>query len=555
MTIFTERRERSVILTTEILIQNLSDQIIYSHICRSSLAHIKGILFPEEGSPPVNDYLYLCKLTDFREDYLQTTGCTFLVCAGGPPSVPEETLRAYKERFDQARSSVLVFGGDIFRLYNRVSAELTGYSQWIYDLQSTDNLQLLSDYACRRTGCTIAVLGSYFQVLAFSPYQNEGDFLFSLFRDGGSLSLDSVLEILDKEHSSMGKQTLLLRFKDKDYIDYPVRNKSRIIARVIVWPPEEEISTLVMPYMNDLLRAVTPLLLSSDSIIQHSRNTSGALIADLVERRLTSQEELLRRLSVTPELLKGKYFHVIVIMFPSEETSVPYHYLSGQLEQIFPDSSVVSYEKNLVVISSLNSRRSSLTFDRGRLQHLLESFDAFAGIGNLTRFLISMRTLYLQALATARLGRIFRDNMEERIFYYNDYSVYHYIDLCFESAVKLHQYDNATHLCHPGVIAILRHDQKNETDLYNTLRNYLENNCNASLCAKKMFVHRNTINYRINVIEELIGGSLSDSRLRLTIQMSFLVLEYEKKYMGVDEISRLNKKELTSDIQIFHPQT
>ena len=128
--------------------------------------------------------------------------------------------------------------------------------------------------------------------------------------------------------------------------------------------------------------------------------------------------------------------------------------------------------------------------------------------------------------------------------------VYFITDLCFDAAVKLHQFTNMSHLCHPGVIAILRYDKSNGTALAETLRTYLNCSCNATMCAKALFVHRNTINYRIGVIEELLKGSLADPMLRAEVQLSLWILEHEKQYHGIDELARIEKTALNSDLRI-----
>ena len=56
---------------------------------------------------------------------------------------------------------------------------------------------------------------------------------------------------------------------------------------------------------------------------------------------------------------------------------------------------------------------------------------------------------------------------------------------------------------------LVRHDAAKGTNLIETLRIYLASNCNAKLASEKMFVHRNTLNYRLKLIESLSGRDLS----------------------------------------------
>ncbi|WP_406243270.1 PucR family transcriptional regulator [Tissierella carlieri] len=63
-------------------------------------------------------------------------------------------------------------------------------------------------------------------------------------------------------------------------------------------------------------------------------------------------------------------------------------------------------------------------------------------------------------------------------------------------------------------------------ELIITLKSFLECNQNYSLTAEKLFVHNNTVRYRINKIKNLIDMDSEDSveRLKIEIVLKFLKL-------------------------------
>jgi sugar diacid utilization regulator/GAF domain-containing protein len=63
--------------------------------------------------------------------------------------------------------------------------------------------------------------------------------------------------------------------------------------------------------------------------------------------------------------------------------------------------------------------------------------------------------------------------------------------------------------------AVLRHDAANGTHLMDTLRTYLDSNCNQRETAVKLFVHQKTVKYRLEVIEKLTGLKLSEHHDRM----------------------------------------
>ncbi|MGE1165539.1 PucR family transcriptional regulator [Peribacillus simplex] len=62
-----------------------------------------------------------------------------------------------------------------------------------------------------------------------------------------------------------------------------------------------------------------------------------------------------------------------------------------------------------------------------------------------------------------------------------------------------------------------------EQSLLETLSVYLETHCQISETAKRLFVHRNTVVYRLEKCEELLGKSLKDSEATLQIRLALRI--------------------------------
>ncbi len=81
------------------------------------------------------------------------------------------------------------------------------------------------------------------------------------------------------------------------------------------------------------------------------------------------------------------------------------------------------------------------------------------------------------------------------------------------------------HVCLGGLQELIAYDNKNETELYKTLKVYLENERNAVHTAKELFIHRSTLFYRLDRIKELIHIDLDDANVRLYTSISYRILE------------------------------
>jgi len=85
---------------------------------------------------------------------------------------------------------------------------------------------------------------------------------------------------------------------------------------------------------------------------------------------------------------------------------------------------------------------------------------------------------------------------------------------------------------------LLAHDLERRSDLVRTLRVYFASGANASEAADRLFLHRNSMLYRLARIQSLTGLDLKDPRARLVLQLGLL---------------RIDKPERSADDAIEHP--
>lgn len=66
---------------------------------------------------------------------------------------------------------------------------------------------------------------------------------------------------------------------------------------------------------------------------------------------------------------------------------------------------------------------------------------------------------------------------------------------------------------------ILEHDEKNDTKFLETRQMYFQQNGDLNLMAEKLFMHANTVRYRLKKIEELLDTDLQriENRVNLSV--------------------------------------
>ena len=80
-------------------------------------------------------------------------------------------------------------------------------------------------------------------------------------------------------------------------------------------------------------------------------------------------------------------------------------------------------------------------------------------------------------------------------------------------------------LLHPALKKLAAYDDAYQANMFDTLRVYLENDRNAQRCAKELYLHRNSLQYRIKRIQEIADIDLDDPEERSYLRLSFFLYE------------------------------
>ncbi|WP_081497475.1 helix-turn-helix domain-containing protein [Tetragenococcus halophilus] len=67
---------------------------------------------------------------------------------------------------------------------------------------------------------------------------------------------------------------------------------------------------------------------------------------------------------------------------------------------------------------------------------------------------------------------------------------------------------------------LIAYDQKNQLNLLQTLASYLANHQNIAVTARKLYIHRNTLIYRIERIENILAIDITEPNIALSLQLA-----------------------------------
>lgn len=130
-----------------------------------------------------------------------------------------------------------------------------------------------------------------------------------------------------------------------------------------------------------------------------------------------------------------------------------------------------------------------------------------------------------QAKSAIAIGR--RMDPQSTVYVYDDYRT-------FDLFRHLEHGSKLADFYYPPLLKVIQHDAENGTDLAKTLFAYISDPEHAHAVSEKLGVHRNTLYYRLNRIEELMGKDSTGEGFRSAqsfgqIYLTFAMLLYEGK--------------------------
>jgi len=125
-----------------------------------------------------------------------------------------------------------------------------------------------------------------------------------------------------------------------------------------------------------------------------------------------------------------------------------------------------------------------------------------------------LRTAVRQAIDALELGQ--RISSFESPYYYEEMGLYRLL-------AGLRARDELGRFYEETLGVLVRYDGEHNTELVHTLEIFFEQNTNASQTSRVLFVHRNTLNYRLQRIAEITGLDLNEAEARLAFQLALKV--------------------------------
>ncbi|MFI3253437.1 MAG: helix-turn-helix domain-containing protein [Eubacteriales bacterium] len=211
------------------------------------------------------------------------------------------------------------------------------------------------------------------------------------------------------------------------------------------------------------------------------------------------------------------------VAFLIRQTEVPETGLFDCLQGIFPDKSkdfVISVsEEDVAVIKQLSAMTEGKELVK-MAQVIADDIEkelhisVVVGIGTVVAHVRDLARSYKEAGIAIDVGKVF--DTEKMIINYENLGIGRII------------YQLPTVLCQMFLQEVFKKDPIDALDQETllTIHKFFENNLNVSETARKLFVHRNTLVYRLEKIKKLTGLDLREFDDAITFQVALMVNRY-----------------------------
>ncbi len=168
----------------------------------------------------------------------------------------------------------------------------------------------------------------------------------------------------------------------------------------------------------------------------------------------------------------------------------------------------------VVIINALKTEQTHYIIDsfRQRIDKKMPSKNVWVGVSSQVVDITSLRTAYLRAKAAVSMAQ----DQGKSLIYFDDMGVYQLLYSIPDRSLLSEMY---TRLLSP----LEEYDKEHHANYIETLEMYLKCSGSIQAMANQMFIHRNTILYRMSNIKHLIGCELETADERLPFLIACMI--------------------------------
>ncbi|MGT9638039.1 PucR family transcriptional regulator [Enterococcus faecalis] len=393
-------------------------------------------------------------------------------------------------------------------------------------MQDVDATRFIAEFA-KILNAPIILLSPWQQVIAHSNYFY-----------GNQKSAEFFIEQLSKDHfQQLAQEKKIFRLQDErqeniQVAGFPIRVNDYFPYYLLVLSPEQIPYPISEFAIDQAILVLTFMLFKNQKIAESFEH----LKTDFLDRLLDTHQEALSKhqnwleLWKNYRLINSDYYQLAIVYGvtkPENETHIRYQQAEGQLifqwlkeqlPEILPDVALFKLKNQnksiLIFQSKKNDHLMILQNLAERLQQALPITIRFA-LGNAYENLEDLPNSYIEASSTLEASLHAQKPATVQLFHPKGLAV------LFEKIGT----EDVEYFCQQQLKELAYPTEPTLQELRKTLKVFLDFNCEITKTANALYLHRNTIKYRMNQCEKLLDTSIQEPETSLLLRVALELSE------------------------------
>ena len=301
-----------------------------------------------------------------------------------------------------------------------------------------------------------------------------------------------------------------------------IHSRDTIVGSVSFFTKNEHLRQSRVEMIPTIAQIISIQMQKSNTFLLNKSLYYANLFKRLEEGTLSqSPEYLVRRFSLFGYRLKS-YLHIFVVDFsrtylPSEQVQP----LAERLHPLISNSIYTVNQSDIVFLSSNDDIHEEGLCNAEAIERELEGTRVVVGISSI--YLEPKRTPSYIKEAKRAVSTGMRIDPNACIFPFSRYRL-------ADMVAGVMDRDTLYSYRFPPLMHVIDLDAQNDTHLAYTLYEYLQDPSHPAEVAKRLFIHKNTLYYRLDRVRAIMGCDFKDAETVACIQMTFHVFRIQNRF-------------------------
>lgn len=255
----------------------------------------------------------------------------------------------------------------------------------------------------------------------------------------------------------------------------------------------------------------------NDFYIINNNTLNHLLLTDIISGELKNTNTIFQRFEYLNWPMH-KYFAIAVVDFQYQQKSENIVFVMQQIQQILQEKKMVIYEGKICILLSHNDYKHIIDVFNDDFKEYLNNNLLVCGVSNIYSTITDTPTFYKQASDAKTIG--FNTNSNDHLFIYDDYLIDHVLHNIKKTIPSIYFNNHSLN-------SLIKYDNKNNSNLLETYVTYIESGNDSNITCDKLFIHRNTLLYRLRKVQSFTNKDIYDGKTQFKILLTYYLY---KKY-------------------------